>query len=269
VIVLSLTILGFAGADLVRWSPERVSGARTAMAVLAAAVLTLVPACLSGLPARDAVLLEVGILPVVLVWLLFDQYGEDPRSDQGQPSCDAEEGRPPHKVRKVGPGYQLAWILAALVAAFALSGLTGAIAGALGRWYSDLPFGFTRTIDIDQFLLGSSAALFVLATSNRIVRLVLQAAGPPGLMKGETKLSGGRILGPMERLFVAAMVVSGNLTAAAALIAAKGFLRLPEIRSNADQRGGVGDQVTEYFLIGTFASLLIASALGAIVLGAG
>jgi hypothetical protein len=253
VIVLSLTILGFAGADLVRWSPERVSRARTVMAALVAAVVTVVPACLSGLPAHDVVFLEVGILPVVIVWLLFDQYGKASRLP----------------LREVGPGYQLAWILVALVAAFAISGLIGAVSGALGQWYSGLPFGFVRTIDVDQFLLGLSATLFVLATSNRIVRLVLQAAGTPDLIEGETKLSGGRILGPMERLFVIAMVVSGNLAAAAALIAAKGFLRLPEIRSNTDQRGGVGDQVTEYFLIGTFASLLIASALGAIVSGTG
>jgi hypothetical protein len=269
VIVLSLTLLGFAGADIVRWSPEVVSGARTAMATLAAAVVTLVPACLSGLTARDVVLLEVGILPVVLVWLLFDQYGEGSRADQRQPSCKADEGRPPLDVRQIGPGYQLAWILVAVMAAFAMSGLTGAVSGALGQWYSSLPFGFVHTIDVDQFILGLSAALFVLATSNRIVRLVLQAASTPALIKGEMKLSGGRILGPMERLFVAAMVVSGNLTAAAALIAAKGFLRLPEVRSNTDQRGGVSDQVTEYFLIGTFASLLIASALGALVSGTG
>jgi hypothetical protein len=245
VIVLSLTVLGFASADLVRWSPERVSRARTALAVAGAAVVTLVPACLGGLPALDVVLLEAGILPVVLVWLLFDQ-----------------------EVPVVAPGYQLAWILAALVAAFATSGLTGGVSGPLEHWYSGLPFGFVRTIGIDQFLFGLSAALFVLATSNRIVRLVLQAAGTP-TREGETALSGGRILGPMERLFVAAMVVSGNLTAAAALIAAKGYLRLPEIRSSKEQRGGVDDQVTEYFLIGTFASLLIAGALGTLLSGSG
>jgi hypothetical protein len=245
VIVLSLMILAFASADLVRWSPERVSGERTAMATVAAAAVTLAPACLSGLPALDVALLEAGVLPVVLVWLLFDQ-----------------------ELLQVAPGFQLAWILAALVAAFATSGLVGTVTGPLAHWYSGLPFGFVRTIDIDQFLLGCSAALFVLATSNRTVRLVLQAAGTPA-PKGETTLSGGRILGPMERLFIAAMVVSGNLTAAAALIAAKGFLRLPEIRSNTEQSGGVGDQVTEYFLIGTFASLLIASALGTLVSGSG
>ncbi len=66
----------------------------------------------------------------------------------------------------------------------------------------------------------------------------------------------------MERLFIGAMVVSGNLVAAAALVAAKGLLRLPEIR---DSPKDGDDQVTEYFLIGTFSSLLIAGTLGALV----
>jgi hypothetical protein len=82
-------------------------------------------------------------------------------------------------------------------------------------------------------------------------------------------LTGGRLLGPIERLFVGAMVISGNLTAAAALIAAKGLVRLPEIRSRNEQASGVADQVTEYFLIGTFSSLLVASLLGALVSGSG
>jgi hypothetical protein len=245
-IVLSITLLSFGSADLVRWSPDRVSPRRTAAAVLGALVVTLVPISLSGLPALDVALVEAGTLLSVLVWLLFD--------------------RP--VFRKVGPGYQLAWIAIAVMVAFASSGATNSISGPLRHWYSSLPFGFVRTIGIDPFLLGVSAALFVLATANRIVRLVLQAAGTPA-REGETTLSGGRILGPMERLFVAAMVVSGNLTAAAALIAAKGLLRLPEIRSSAAQQGGAGDQVTEYFLIGTFCSLLIASALGTLVSGSG
>ncbi len=156
-IVLSITLLSFGSADLVRWSPDRVSSRRTAAAVLGALVVTLVPVSLSGLPALDVALVEASTLLVVLVWLLFD--------------------RP--VLRKVGPGYQLAWIAIAVMVAFASSGATSSISGPLRNWYSSLPFGFVRTISIDPFLLGVSAALFVLATANRIVRLVLQAAGTP------------------------------------------------------------------------------------------
>lgn len=76
------------------------------------------------------------------------------------------------------------------------------------------------------------------------------------------------MLGPMERLVVAAMVLAGDLTGAAVVIAAKGFLRLPEIRSGADKREGEDDQIAEYFLIGTLCSLLIAGGLAALVVGA-
>ena len=86
---------------------------------------------------------------------------------------------------------------------------------------------------------------------------------------GESALRGGRLLGPMERLIVGAMVLSGDPGGAALVIAAKGLLRLPEIRSGADQLKGRSDQVTEYFLIGTFSSLLLAAGAGVLVLAAG
>jgi hypothetical protein len=168
--------------------------------------------------------------------------------------------------KRHGPGYPLAWILATLVAAFAISGTVDPVSGHLERWYTNLAFRFVRSVPVDQFVLGVSAALFLLATANRVVRLVLEAAGTPAAV-GETMLSGGRLLGPMERLLVGAMVLSGDLTGAAVVIAAKGLLRLPEIRDSADQRKGAGDQVTEYFLIGTFCSLLLAGGLAALVLG--
>jgi hypothetical protein len=199
-------------------------------------------ACLSGLSALEVLLLEIGSMVSVLAWLLFDQP----------------------LLKAVGPRARLGWILSVLVVAFTLSGLTSSISGPLASWYSGLPFHFVTSTSIDRSLLGLSAALFLLATSNRIVRLILQAAGTLDA-GGEATLAGGRLLGPMERLFIGAMVLSGDLTAAAALIAAKGLLRLPEIRSSAERSIGAPDQVTEYFLIGTFSSLLVASVLGTLV----
>lgn len=242
-IIVSLALLSFAVADLLRWSPEPVSARRMSLAAVGATAATLTVAVLSGFSAIDIVVTGVTTLMVVAPWLLFDL----PRR------------------RLSGPGYPLGWIIGVLLAAVATSGSVDMIAGPLERWYVNLPFAFVRSIGIDQFLLGASAALFLLATTNRIVRLVLEAAGTP-TSKGETALRGGRLLGPMERLFIGAMVVSGNLTGAAVIIAAKGFLRLPEIRSNVDQIEGVNDQVTEYFLIGTFCSLLLASGLSAFIL---
>jgi len=246
VIALSLTILGFATADLVRWSPDEASRSRAVAAFAMALLVTTGVGCLAGLTPIEVLLIETGSMISVLVWLLFDQG----------------------VLKDVGPRVRLAWILCVLVAAFALSGLASSVSGPLASWYSGLPFHFVASTSIDQALLGISAALFLLATSNRIVRLILAAAGTLG-STGEMTLAGGRLLGPMERLFVGAMVISGDLTAAAALIAAKGLLRLPEIRSSTERASGVADQVTEYVLIGTFSSLLVASVFGALVSASG
>ncbi|HEY7457064.1 MAG TPA: hypothetical protein VH703_07295 [Solirubrobacterales bacterium] len=75
----------------------------------------------------------------------------------------------------------------------------------------------------------------------------------------------------MERLIVAAGVVSGGVAAAAFVIAAKGLLRFHEIRGageSVDAQNGV-DEITEYFLVGTFASILLAAAVGVLTSAAG
>ena len=101
-----------------------------------------------------------------------------------------------------------------------------------------------------------------LATANIVVRLVLDAVGVPATTN-EKQLKGGRVLGPMERVFVVALGALGSLTAAAVVVAAKGLLRFPELQrahrhgDGGSQPGGPSD-VTEYFLIGSFASWLLA-----------
>jgi hypothetical protein len=84
-------------------------------------------------------------------------------------------------------------------------------------------------------------------------------AGPEGV------LAGGRIIGPLERLIIAAIVLAGDPAAAAIVVTGKGLLRFPEIRN---ERAGPGpDAITEYFLIGTFTSLAIAAGLAVLILG--
>ena len=61
----------------------------------------------------------------------------------------------------------------------------------------------------------------------------------------------------MERLFLVGLGSTGYLTAAAVVVAAKGLLRFPELQR--DERAGPSD-VTEYFLIGSFGSWLVAMA---------
>ena len=55
-------------------------------------------------------------------------------------------------------------------------------------------------------------------------------------MLDEKQLKGGRVLGPMERVFVVALGALGDLTAAAVVVAAKGLLRFPELQRAQRQR---------------------------------
>lgn len=70
------------------------------------------------------------------------------------------------------------------------------------------------------------------------------------------------MLGPLERLFIFALALGGDLAAAAVVVAAKGLLRFPELRRAEEDRGRPGsDLVTEYFLVGTLTSWLVAVVL--------
>ena len=112
-------------------------------------------------------------------------------------------------------------------------------------------------------------ALFLLqiSTANVIVRLLLDLIGVPA-SDNEKKLRGGRVLGPMERLVILGLGIGGSLLGAAVVVAAKALLRFPELRvpKAGDPGYGGASDVTEYFLVGSFASWLVA--LGAIGLAA-
>ena len=93
-----------------------------------------------------------------------------------------------------------------------------------------------------------------LSTGNVLVRLVLDAVGVPAA-SNEKQLRGGRLLGPMERLFLLLLTSVGQLGAGAVVVAAKGLLRWPELKRTSES--GPTD-VSEYFLIGSLASWLVA-----------
>jgi hypothetical protein len=162
---------------------------------------------------------------------------------------------------------QMAWLpLAGLVAAATvgalLSGQAGAADGPLGRWLAQVPLPVLRDLDADGLLLLAAVALLQLSTGNVLVRLVLAATGtinpdPHGASRGpERRLKGGRLLGPLERLFILGLGLAGNLTAAAIVVAAKGLLRWPELSSPGEQREV--HRLTEYFLVGSFVSWMVA-----------
>lgn len=118
----------------------------------------------------------------------------------------------------------------------------------ISGWYNSLEVPGLNAVSFEQAVLGLGAVLFLLQSSNVVVRVVLGEAGPQVLAQ-ENLIKGGRIIGPLERVFIFAMALIGQYAAAAALIAAKGIVRFPEI--SQDEKLGFR---AEYFLVGSFAS---------------
>ncbi|GAA3528929.1 hypothetical protein GCM10022234_27800 [Aeromicrobium panaciterrae] len=115
-------------------------------------------------------------------------------------------------------------------------------------WFDDLAVPSLATVPFDRFALGIGVVLFLTSAANVVVREVLSLTGPR-VLEQEDDLQGGRVLGPLERWFVFACAVTGNLPAIAIVVAAKGILRFPEI--SRDKPEGLR---AEYVLIGSFVS---------------
>ena len=86
------------------------------------------------------------------------------------------------------------------------------------------------------------------------------AVRPAGEPQPSDRLKGGRLLGPMERLLILGLGLGGQLAAATAVIAAKGIIRFPELNSQRHEGDSGINELTEYFLVGSFASWLLALA---------
>ncbi len=124
--------------------------------------------------------------------------------------------------------------------------------GWLVRWYEALDIGSLADVSVEQFVFGAACVVFLIETANIIVRLMLIGTGP-SVIATEKTLKGGRILGPIERVFILAMALGGHYGALSAVVAAKGILRFPEI-----SRDSVGGSRAEYVLVGSFVSWALA-----------
>lgn len=148
-----------------------------------------------------------------------------------------------------------------------LSGWASQVAGLVGRWSDWTQFPAVGAVNADRLLMVVAVILLQLVTGNELVRLVLASVGavkPAGEPQPSDRLKGGRLLGPMERLLILGLGLAGQLAAATAVVAAKSIIRFPEInaqnaKANGNGDSGIGiDEVTEYFLVGSFASWIIA-----------
>lgn len=226
-ILLALLLATLGTADLVRPENRASSRAQGIIAtVVGGAVLVLLA---SGLAIGSAwAVVPLGLV-LLLAWILLTPVGI------------VQTDRP--------------WPVAGL-AAVALVALAvpqpSVNRGWLVRWYEDLDIGSLADVSVEQFVFGAACVVFLIETANIIVRLMLIGTGP-SVIATEKTLKGGRILGPIERVFILAMALGGHYGALSAVVAAKGILRFPEI-----SRDSAGGSRAEYVLVGSFVSWALA-----------
>ncbi|MET0450915.1 MAG: hypothetical protein ABW137_03675 [Mycobacterium sp.] len=147
-----------------------------------------------------------------------------------------------------------------------LSGWASDVDGLVARW-SDWVDLADADVSPTRLLMIVGVMLTQVATANQLVRLILGSVGavrPVGQPQPSDRLKGGRLLGPMERLLIVGLGLGGQLTMATAVVAAKSIIRFPELNAQRSEAGrapspGIGiDDVTEYFLVGSFASWILA-----------
>ncbi|MFA0850519.1 hypothetical protein ABRP24_011460 [Curtobacterium sp. WHRI 8282] len=174
-------------------------------------------------------------------------------------------------------------LLAVAVAVLLLWVPAADASGFVVDWHRDAGPAFVGAVPLAALVAGIGAALFLVDSANVVVAQAL----PPGLSPdarlgavaaeptrrkrfdrrrttrvpgadtdtdGTVTLKGGRMIGPIERLLLAGFSLAGAFPVVAALIAAKGIVRFPEIR-----RETTGYQA-EYFLIGSLVSWAMAFA---------
>ncbi|MHA3702716.1 hypothetical protein ACXR2U_11085 [Jatrophihabitans sp. YIM 134969] len=141
------------------------------------------------------------------------------------------------------------------VVAFAVAGARAGDPGVLdGLVRSSVLAG---RVTSEQAALVAAVVLVQFGTANLLVRLLLDRVGVPA-PDNEKRLRGGRFLGPMERLLIVGLGLAGSLGGAAVVVAAKALLRFPELREARRGDPGGPSDVTEYFLVGSFASWIVA-----------
>lgn len=245
-IVAGLTLLAVGGADLIRQlAPRR---RRWVFSAVAAALLLVGAAAVDAAPWA---LLAVGI---AVAWQLA--------------------------VAADGTGRAGLWPIGLLaVAAATAVGLAGPREGSAAfdrLWSLAAPGNPAVAADLVVLLIG--AAVFLLESGNVVVRTALRAESTGGFetVTGASSavvpdavsrpapmaggLKGGRLIGPLERVLVFGLMLAGAYVLIAAVLAAKGIVRFPEI-----SRDSAEGERAEYFLIGSLVSWVLALAAAFLV----
>lgn len=164
--------------------------------------------------------------------------------------------------RRAPARWPLAYLAGGLVAAVVLDSRVGGAAGGSWTWiWGDMKLAAFNSVGDEQAALIIAMALFLTATGNSIVRLVLALDGVRMDEAPADEVKGGRVIGPIERLVIFGALIAGAATIAGFVVAAKSLLRFPELSEKSRIH-----EATEYVLIGSLASwgvALLASLIAA------
>lgn len=152
-------------------------------------------------------------------------------------------------------------------------------AGFIVEWNRSAPSSVLGGVPLTALTLGLGVALFAVESANIVVRAALRPTAatatrpvvvPPARSSWWRRAStppitvldlrGGRLIGPLERLLIIALTLTGALPIVAGLIAGKGIVRFPEISND-----GANGSKAEYFLVGSLVSWAIALASAGLV----
>lgn len=243
-IVTGLVLLAIGIADIAR---QFLRGRVLRFVLAMAAVAVIVLAALTAAPLAG---LFAVAMAVVWVWV----FPSDARAKAG-----------------FWPAVALAVVCIVFVAILgprADAGILGAV------WDIPTPWG---ALSVDHTLLLVGAVCVLLESGNVIVRAALASEmpasvpssadpadpadpGDPLIAAPVPTLKGGRLIGPLERVIVFALTLTGVYALLAAVLAAKGIVRFPEISRDGD----TGSRA-EYFLIGSLVSWVVALAAAFLV----
>ena len=224
-IALALLLVSLGAGDLVRPRDRAARGAVLRSIVVSAAIAAL--ACWgAGLPAWWAPV----VVLVVAAWVLTT---------------------PESSVAKDAHPWPLVVLAVLVVAALATGADQPRPTGWLVDWYDSLEIDALATVSFAHFAVATGCLVFLVDSANVIVRMVL-ASTDAAVMATEQTLKGGRVLGPIERIMIFALALSGEYAALTAVVAAKGILRFPEISRD------VAGRKAEYVLVGSFVSWALA-----------
>lgn len=146
------------------------------------------------------------------------------------------------------------------------AGFIGVLFWIVECFHLHLRSGFDLSLTANQIsalcILGG-VSLFVVRGGTYIVRGFLKIADVlPRVALGQIdtkEVSRGRLIGNIERLILIIVIAAGSYAALGFLIAAKGLIRANEFEDKGNR------EFTEYFLLGSLASVLIALCAGLII----